>query len=357
MVDVMAPVFDHLVDERDAPSRSRRAQWWQRDTRRQDDDESDSDKDHDERGHDVDEQQGNPTTFDPLNAFAGLLSVPVSALLGTSASSLPAPTPSSASRTTSLTLSSSSSSSSSTVGLPTVPANSPIANNPQVPAEQTGTTSSLPTSSAKTSPATTSPVTSSVTIMMTTSVSLPTTVSTSSFIDTLFPSSTTVSSTSTTPTSSVTAAFANQPSPSIYLTNTDNGLNTFRDGEHHDSDDDHDPPPPSGGLSPTGEDVLISAGSIGKSVLVCHLINKDRKILTQSPHKQELSFSFPSSAGWAGECTRSQREEGMTGMTAMTCHRTRCSPRYPTSGAPREDGMRWAASDRPRCTNRPTLWT
>lgn len=74
--------------------------------------------------------------------------------------------------------------------------------------------------------------------------------------------STIVSSTQTSPTgtaeSSPAAAFDTIPSPTIFVDDTGD-----LDGDgNRDHDNHHDAPP--GGLSPTAEDVLISAGSIGE---------------------------------------------------------------------------------------------
>ncbi|KAJ4391463.1 hypothetical protein N0V93_005080 [Gnomoniopsis smithogilvyi] len=114
----------------------------------------------------------------------------------------------------------------------------------------------LPTPSSAPAPPALNPqvvTVSSVTVMTTTSV-IPVTAtsSPSSFITSLFPSSTTAQS------QSATAAFdTTPPSPTIFISDTGN------------KDDDHRNGPPPGGLSPTAEDVLISAGSIGAFILIC----------------------------------------------------------------------------------------
>ncbi|KAJ4425072.1 hypothetical protein N0V82_000354 [Gnomoniopsis sp. IMI 355080] len=117
----------------------------------------------------------------------------------------------------------------------------------------------LPTASTAPAPAALNPqvvTISSVTIMTTTSVvPVVATSSPSSFITSLFPSP----SSTTTQLQSATAAFdTTPPSPTIFISDT---------GDHH--DDAHRDGPPPGGLSPTAEDVLISAGSIGAFILIC----------------------------------------------------------------------------------------
>lgn len=120
----------------------------------------------------------------------------------------------------------------------------------------------LPTLTAATGPPALNPqvvTVSSVTVMTTTSVvPVTATSSPSSFITSLFPT------TSTTESQSATAAFDTLPSPTIFI--SDNG-------DKH--DDGHRDAPPPGGLSPTAEDVLISAGSIGMfdhALFVCCLV-------------------------------------------------------------------------------------
>lgn len=151
-----------------------------------------------------------------------------------------------------LTTSSVSSSSTSIPLLTTSSTSIPLLTTSSISKSQSfSTLQPLPTLTAATGPPALNPqvvTVSSVTVMTTTSVvPVTATSSPSSFITSLFPSP------SPTESQSASAAFDTLPSPTIFI--SDNG--DKHDNGHHDG-------PPPGGLSPTAEDVLISAGSIGR---------------------------------------------------------------------------------------------
>lgn len=261
----MAPVSDQAHREEGAPLRLRRRRAvWRRRPRGGDDDErrgrDDSDRNQrDDRGDSDSEDEDHAPPRG--QGGSGVSSVPVPlttpqvatvGLVSTIAAS-PSSQPPQLARTTTQPLSSSTLSTltipkptpsttltplaaPSTLALPTLSANNPVAVNPQVGV-----------SSAVTTP--------SIFIMTTTPIATLSTTSssTASFIPSLFPSVAT-----TTVSSAPTPAFdLDFPSPTIFLSDTDKD----HDG---DSRDNSFSGPPPGGLSPTGEDVLISAGSIGK---------------------------------------------------------------------------------------------
>lgn len=258
----MAPVFDQVREEEDASLRLRRQELWQGSARHTDDkerrdgpesddegsDDEGYDSDDDERkGGKVQKEQGSGGVIlgiNPLNPLPGVASGFASLIAAPS----PSPTPvfstselytSTTSSSTVSTTSSSSTSSTSSLSLPTLSVNNPLALNPQASVPQVVTMSS-------------------VTIMTTTSIATPSVMPlvtpSPSFINSIFPSMQPATSSNPTP-----ALENDLPSPTIFLTDTDNDY-------HHDNDphDDNFSGPPPSGLSPTGEDVLISAGSIGK---------------------------------------------------------------------------------------------
>lgn len=266
----MAPVFDQIPEDEGASLRLRQDELWQGSARHTDDiaprdgDDSD-DEDTDDEGYDSDDdeqkgqkqQGGGHKVQQEQGGGGGLLGInPLSPLSGVAsgfasliAPSIPPPPQlirtselptSTASSPTASTAPSSSTSPSSTpspttLSLPTLSVNPVAVNNPQASVPQVVTMSTM-------------------TIMTTTSVATPSVTPSQSFINSIFPTMQTTTSPSFTP-----ALENDLPSPTIFLTDTDNDY-------HHDSDsrDGSFSGPPPSGLSPTGEDVLISAGSIGK---------------------------------------------------------------------------------------------
>lgn len=277
MVDVMAPVLDHLNEEGGTPLRSRRRNLWLgdvrdteggrgvksgRSSRKQDHrrrsprlsilngrgDNNNDDDDGSSRRIKATERErtrlneggegnrdgdGNETDDEgrPEQSAKALETRPLTASSiapSTAPAVLPRP-----SELSSLTPLPSPISISTLQPLPTPSANAPVAVNPAASVAPVVTLSSM------------------TTMTITSSLSMPLTRSQQSFIPTIFPSS-------TAPSTSATAVFDNAPpTPTIFISSTGDPFDG--DGDRH--RDDRGPPP--GGLSPTAEDVLISAGSIG----------------------------------------------------------------------------------------------